>query len=48
MAQQVKAVVARTKGAPVEVVEGSPRNFKLTTPDDLILAEALLAPGGKA
>ena len=30
-------------GLPVRIVEGSTRNLKITTPDDLILAEALLA-----
>ncbi|MGH7879845.1 MAG: IspD/TarI family cytidylyltransferase, partial [Candidatus Binataceae bacterium] len=30
-------------GAAVAIVSGSPRNFKVTTPDDLRLAEALAA-----
>jgi 2-C-methyl-D-erythritol 4-phosphate cytidylyltransferase len=30
-------------GLPISVVEGESRNFKLTTPDDLVLAEAWLA-----
>ena len=42
------AMLVEMMGCPVEIVEGSPRNFKLTTPDDLIFAEALLAPGRKA
>jgi 2-C-methyl-D-erythritol 4-phosphate cytidylyltransferase len=29
-------------GHPIAVVEGSPRNIKITHPDDLILAEVLL------
>ena len=29
-------------GIPVRVIEGSPFNFKITTPEDLILGEALL------
>ena len=29
-------------GHPIAIVEGSPRNIKITHPDDLILAEALL------
>ena len=42
------AMLVEMMGCPVEVVEGSRRNFKLTTPDDLIFASALLAPGRKA
>jgi 2-C-methyl-D-erythritol 4-phosphate cytidylyltransferase len=30
-------------GAPVEVVEGDPRNLKITGPEDLAVAEAILA-----
>jgi 2-C-methyl-D-erythritol 4-phosphate cytidylyltransferase len=30
-------------GANVEVIEGSPLNLKITTPDDLIMAEAIAA-----
>ena len=30
-------------GAPVEVVEGGYENIKVTTPGDLIIAEALLS-----
>ena len=33
-------------GAPVQVVAGSPTNLKITTAEDLILAEALLQAGG--
>jgi 2-C-methyl-D-erythritol 4-phosphate cytidylyltransferase len=29
-------------GIAVSIVEGSPRNIKITVPDDLILADALL------
>jgi len=36
------AIVERT-GRKVALVEGSPLNLKITTPDDLALAEALLA-----
>ena len=32
-------------GAPVAMVEGSYRNIKITTPEDLVLARALLAAG---
>jgi 2-C-methyl-D-erythritol 4-phosphate cytidylyltransferase len=31
-------------GLPVTLVPGDPRAFKVTTPLDLLLAEALLAP----
>jgi len=41
------AMLVEMMGHPVELVEGSSRNFKLTTPDDMIFAEALLAPGGR-
>jgi len=30
---------------PVQLVEGDYRNLKITTPEDLLLAEALLAHG---
>ena len=30
-------------GYPIEIVEGSPDNIKITTPEDLIQAEAILA-----
>ena len=34
-------------GVPVEVVEGDPRNLKITWPEDVELAEALLARGAR-
>jgi 2-C-methyl-D-erythritol 4-phosphate cytidylyltransferase len=37
------AALLELMGAPVSVVQGSPRNLKVTTPEDLRLAEALLA-----
>lgn len=37
------ALVERT-GHPVTVVEGDERNFKITTRDDLVMAEQLMAP----
>ena len=36
------ASVVETIGTPVQVVEGDPLAFKITTPNDLLLAEALL------
>jgi 2-C-methyl-D-erythritol 4-phosphate cytidylyltransferase len=36
------ASVVETTGTPVQVVEGDPLAFKITTPNDLLLAEALL------
>lgn len=38
------AATYERSGHEVRVVPGSPRNFKVTTPDDLLRAEALLAP----
>ena len=35
-------------GHPIAIVEGSPRNIKITHPEDLILAEALLSEKLKA
>jgi 2-C-methyl-D-erythritol 4-phosphate cytidylyltransferase len=35
-------------GGTVVVVEGDPRNLKLTSPDDLLVARALLGGGAKA
>jgi len=32
---------------PVHIVPGSERNIKVTYPQDLTVAEALLAPGGQ-
>ena len=37
------AMLIELMGLPVRIVAGSPRNLKVTTPDDLVLAEALLA-----
>jgi 2-C-methyl-D-erythritol 4-phosphate cytidylyltransferase len=37
------AALLEWNGKAVTVVVGSPRNFKLTTPDDFWLAEAVLA-----
>ncbi|MGH7882008.1 MAG: 2-C-methyl-D-erythritol 4-phosphate cytidylyltransferase [Candidatus Dormibacteraceae bacterium] len=39
------AAVAEHAGHPVHAVEGSRRNFKITTPEDLLLAEALWKSG---
>jgi len=36
------ALLVETLGAPVAIVEGSSRNLKITTPEDLELAERLL------
>jgi 2-C-methyl-D-erythritol 4-phosphate cytidylyltransferase len=36
------ASVVESMGTPVQVVEGDPLAFKITTPNDLLLAEALL------
>ena len=35
-------VVERRMGVPVYMVEGSYRNIKITTPEDLMIAQALL------
>ncbi|MDX2043626.1 MAG: 2-C-methyl-D-erythritol 4-phosphate cytidylyltransferase [Acidobacteriota bacterium] len=35
------ALLVERLGAPVAIVEGSPNNIKITTPEDLILAEKL-------
>jgi 2-C-methyl-D-erythritol 4-phosphate cytidylyltransferase len=37
------AMLIELMGLPVRIVAGSTRNLKVTTPDDLVLAEALLA-----
>ena len=37
--------LAEHVGCPVAVVEGSPRNLKITRSDDLLVASALLAAG---
>lgn len=39
------AMLVEHLGLPVRIVAGSPRNLKVTTPDDLVLAEALLTAG---
>jgi 2-C-methyl-D-erythritol 4-phosphate cytidylyltransferase len=41
------AMLVEALGHPVHVFPGSPRNFKVTTPDDLALAAALLAVGDR-
>jgi len=38
-----EAALAEQAGHPVQLVDGDPRNVKITTPDDLALAEKLLA-----
>lgn len=40
-----EAMLVEKIGQPVKVVEGSPLNIKITTPDDLELAESLLRKG---
>lgn len=37
------AQIVEAAGFPVQVVQGSPRNMKITFPEDLVLAQALLA-----
>ena len=37
----------RPSGGRVVVVDGDPRNLKLTSPDDLVVARALLAGAAK-
>ncbi|TAL10267.1 MAG: 2-C-methyl-D-erythritol 4-phosphate cytidylyltransferase, partial [Nitrospirae bacterium] len=37
------AALAERLGHPVSIVEGSWENIKITTPEDMILAEAILA-----
>ncbi|HOC19547.1 MAG TPA: 2-C-methyl-D-erythritol 2,4-cyclodiphosphate synthase, partial [Vicinamibacterales bacterium] len=39
-----EAALAERAGYAVRLVEGSTRNIKITTPDDLAIAEALVAP----
>lgn len=43
-----EASLLEALGVPVAIVPGSPRNLKVTSPDDLVLAEALLgsSPAG--
>jgi 2-C-methyl-D-erythritol 4-phosphate cytidylyltransferase/2-C-methyl-D-erythritol 2,4-cyclodiphosphate synthase len=43
-----EAALAERAGHPVRLVEGDPRNLKITTPDDLRIAEQLLAPSAAA
>jgi len=42
-----EAALAERAGHHVRVVEGDPRNLKVTTPDDLAIAERLLAGDGR-
>jgi len=42
------AALLEWSGSPVKVVVGSPRNFKITTPDDFWLAEAILAANARS
>jgi len=39
-----EAALVERAGYPVTVVEGDERNFKITTRDDLVMAEQLMAP----
>lgn len=39
------ATLVKRCGHPVKLVPGSPRNFKLTTPTDLMVAEAIIMKG---
>ena len=41
-----EAALAEQAGHPVRLVEGSARNIKVTTVEDLVIAEALLKDGG--
>jgi 2-C-methyl-D-erythritol 4-phosphate cytidylyltransferase/2-C-methyl-D-erythritol 2,4-cyclodiphosphate synthase len=44
-----EAALAERAGYPVRLVEGDPRNLKITTPDDLMMAERLIdAAAGRA
>lgn len=40
-----EAMLAELAGHRVRLVDGDPRNVKVTTPDDLAIAESLLRPG---
>lgn len=40
-----EAMLAEQAGHPVRLVDGDPRNLKITTPDDLAMAESLLGGG---
>jgi 2-C-methyl-D-erythritol 4-phosphate cytidylyltransferase len=37
-----ESVLVEKLGIPVSIVEGSPRNIKVTTPEDFVIAEAIL------
>jgi 2-C-methyl-D-erythritol 4-phosphate cytidylyltransferase len=39
------ATLVQRAGGRVKLVKGTPHNFKITTPDDLALAEAIVAKG---
>jgi 2-C-methyl-D-erythritol 4-phosphate cytidylyltransferase/2-C-methyl-D-erythritol 2,4-cyclodiphosphate synthase len=41
-----EATLAERAGHRVRLVEGDPRNLKITTPDDLAMAESLIGGGG--
>ncbi|MEQ1573145.1 MAG: 2-C-methyl-D-erythritol 4-phosphate cytidylyltransferase [Vicinamibacterales bacterium] len=41
-----EAMLAEQAGHPVTLVDGDPRNIKITTPEDLEMAEALMAQRG--
>jgi 2-C-methyl-D-erythritol 4-phosphate cytidylyltransferase/2-C-methyl-D-erythritol 2,4-cyclodiphosphate synthase len=43
-----EAMLAEQAGHPVHVVDGDPRNLKITTPDDLDMAERLVRADGRA
>lgn len=43
-----EAMLAEQAGHAVRLVEGDPRNLKITTPDDLTMAEALVGARGSA
>src|SRR5215217_4683823 len=38
-----ESVLVEKLGIPVSIVEGSPRNIKVTTAEDLVIAEAILS-----
>jgi 2-C-methyl-D-erythritol 4-phosphate cytidylyltransferase / 2-C-methyl-D-erythritol 2,4-cyclodiphosphate synthase len=42
-----EAVLAERAGHPVKLVAGDPRNVKITTPEDLAMAEQFLRPGAR-
>ncbi len=41
-----EAMLAEAAGHHVHLVEGDPRNLKITTPEDLVIAEAFVQSGG--